>query len=248
MSTAAQAHLKTRNVTIPVDDGTQMPAFMVVPEHKGEMPGVIVLPEIFGVNSHIKEVAKKLAQAGYVAIAPELFHRTAPGFHASYDDMAAGVAQAKQMTLPGMEADLRAAFQFLSADPHVKNEVVGAIGLCMGGRLAFVANSIVPLRAAISFYGSGIAANFLDRVPAQHGPFLAAWGGRDAHIPLGQIRQLEDAMHERGKSMVNAIFHDADHGFLCDERSAYHPAAAEQGWALALAFLNTSLRGTDGAR
>jgi len=240
-TTTTTPHLKTRIVTIPVADGTQIPAFLAVPEHKGTMPAVMVFQEIFGVNNHIKAVTKRLAQEGFVAIAPELFHRTAPGFHAVYDDMNAGMQQAKQMRLETTQADLRALHQFLESDPHVKNGCVGAIGFCLGGSIAFLANSLVPLKAAVSYYGGGIASNYLDRVTAQHGPLLTIWGGRDAHIPLAKTRELEDAMHASRKPYTNAIFHDAGHGFLCDERKDYHAASAETAWALSSSFLRTHL-------
>jgi carboxymethylenebutenolidase len=218
-----------------------MAGFFAVPEHKGELPGILIFQEIFGVNAHIKDVAKRFAQEGYATLAPELFHRTGPGFHSGYEDYAPGMKHAQAMTPAGLTADIQAAFQWLSGDPHVKNDCVAAIGFCLGGRVAFLANALVPLKAAVSFYGGGIAPALIDCAPRQHGPVMLIWGGLDKHILPEQIRAVEDALRAAGKPYANTVFGAADHGFFCDERPAYNRGAAHQAWALANAFLKDSL-------
>jgi carboxymethylenebutenolidase len=228
-----------QRVDLNISDGTKMSAYVSSPEAKGPHPGLIVLQEAFGVNSHIRNVADRFAAQGYVAIAPELYHRTAPGFEGSYTDFAAIKPHMQAMTIAGAEADLQAAFDWLQSQPDVKKEKIFSVGFCMGGRMSFLANTILPLDAAVSFYGGGITGELLERVPQLRARMLFFWGGLDKHIPPEQRRALADALTAAGKTFVNVEFSNADHGFSCDERSAYQPEASRQAWALMLEFLRS---------
>ena len=226
-------------VTLQVEDGTQMAAYTARPKEGKRLPGIIVLQEVFGVNSHLRSVTERLANEGYVAIAPELFHRTAPGFQGDYRDFESARKHMRAMTVPGIEADLKAALEWLRATPFVQRDQVYSVGFCMGGRVSFLANAALPLRAAASFYGGGIAPDLLDRVPTLHGPMLLIWGGMDKHIGPEQRAAVVEALRQGRKAYVNVEFSDADHGFFCDERAAYQPRAARQSWALLLEFLRS---------
>jgi carboxymethylenebutenolidase len=147
---------------------------------------------------------------------------------------------AQAMTPAGLQADIKATYQWLETDPHVKPEQIAAAGFCMGGRVAFFANALLPLKAAISFYGGGIAPSLLDFASKQHGPLLLFWGGQDKHILPEQIRAVEDALRAAGKAFTNTVFGSADHGFFCDERGSYNRPAAHQAWAMANTFLTDS--------
>jgi carboxymethylenebutenolidase len=107
----------------------------------------------------------------------------------------------------------------------------------MGGRVSYLANTGLPLKAAISFYGGGIAPALLPRAPQSHGPVLFFWGGLDSHIPAEQIAAAIGAMKQAKKTYVNVEFSDADHGFFCDVRQSYKETAAKQAWDLSLRFL-----------
>jgi carboxymethylenebutenolidase len=229
----------TEKVTLPVSDGSRMDAHLARPGDSTQHPGIIVLQEAFGVNSHIRNVAERFAREGYVAIAPELFHRTAPGFEGDYGNFAAVMPHMRAMTTDGAEADLRAAFEWLQAQKTVQQDHVCSVGYCMGGRMSFLANATLPLRAAASYYGGGIAPALLDRASRLHGPMLFFWGGLDKHIPPEQRNAVVDAVRSANKSYANVEFSDADHGFNCDERSSYQPRAARQAWALLLEFLRS---------
>lgn len=109
----------------------------------------------------------------------------------------------------------------------------------MGGRASFVANSILPLRAAVSFYGGGIAPGLLDRASTQQAPLLLVWGGLDKHITPEHRKAVADALTAHQKTYVNVEFARADHGFFCDERASYEPHSARQAWALTLEFLRS---------
>jgi carboxymethylenebutenolidase len=240
------AQIATQTISLNVSDGTSMNAFVARPEGKGKHPGMLVFQEAFGVNGHIRDVCGRIAAEGFVALAAELYHRTAPGFEGRYDDLEPAIAQARALTEAGLEADVRAAHQALVADPGVDGGRIVSIGFCMGGRVSFLADAVLPLKASISFYGGGIAPSqmgpdLLGRAMDLHGPILLFWGGRDKHIGVEQPRAVADALRAAGKTYVNVEFSDADHGFFCDARSSYHPGAAAQGWALSLAFLKERL-------
>jgi carboxymethylenebutenolidase len=225
-------------LTLRVGDGTTMAAYVARPPGPGPFPGLIVFPEAFGVNHHIRAVANRFAVEGYLAIAPELFHRTAPpGFVGSYTDFSQVMSHMNAITEAGLEHDARAAWDWLHAQPQLRAGVVACIGYCLGGRTSFIANSVLPLRAAISYYGGGIAPGLLKRAPAQHGPLLLFWGGLDKHIPPEQTAQVAAALRQAGKPHINVEVSYADHGFFCDERATHHPQAAAEAWALTLAFL-----------
>ena len=215
------------NVTLPVADGTTMNAYVAFPARRRILPGLLVFQEAFGVNSHIRDVTQRFAKAGYVAIAPELFHRTGPGFEGDYDNFQACMPHVQALTPEGLTQDVQAAFDWLQKDPRVRANRTASVGFCMGGRVSFLANSVLPLQAAISFYGGGIAPALLPRTPQIHAPMLFFWGGLDSHIPQEQIRAVIDEMRQAKKTFVNVEFSDADHGFFCDARANYNETAAK---------------------
>lgn len=236
------AGIKTEKITLNVADGTSMNAYVATPAEGSKAPGMIVFQEIFGVNAHIRDVTERFAKLGYVAIAPELFHRTAPGFEGSYTDLQTCMPHMQAMTPDGVIADARAAFDWLQKNPRIAPNATGSIGFCMGGRASFLANSALPLSAAISFYGTAIAPGFVSRAAQQNGPVLFFWGGLDARITRDQTRAVVDAMAEAKKTFVNVEFSDADHGFFCDARANYKESAAKQAWELLVKFLETYVR------
>jgi carboxymethylenebutenolidase len=224
-----------------ITDGSPMAAYISYPENlKPDSSAIIVLQEAFGVNGHIRNVADRFAAEGYIAIAPELFHRTAPkGFTGDYTDFSTVAPHTSQLTQEGIEADLKAVWQWLSTQSNVDLGKVYAIGYCMGGRVAFIANALLPLKAAVSYYGGA-----LDKVaylaPGLHGKHLFYWGGKDAHIKQDMINTVINAVEEAGKDYINVKISYADHGFNCDERSSYNEAASKEAWALTLTFLKNN--------
>jgi len=224
---------------LAVADGTMMSAYVAYPAQGGPSPGLIVFQEAFGVNRHIRNVSDRFAAEGYVVIAPELFHRTAPGFEGSYTDFPAVMPHYQAVTPERAEADIRASYEWLRANARVKADAISSIGFCMGGRVSFIANSVVPLRAAVAFYAGGIAPGLLDRAAKLQAPSLFVWGGLDKHIKPEHRKAVTDALSAEKKQYVNAEFSRADHGFFCDERAAYEPHSARQAWALTLEFLRS---------
>jgi len=237
--------IRTEYVNLSVDDGTTMRAYVARPA-AGAHPGLIVGQEAFGVNAHIRDVTERFAREGYVAIAPELFHRTAgPGFEGRYDDFPSVMPHTQALRHPQIEADLRAAHAWLVANGVGKSPVV-AVGFCMGGAVAFLAALTLPVACAVSFYGGGIAPSpqrpgLLDRAGELRAPVLLIWGGRDKHLGPDIVRSVTDTLRAAGKTFVNVEFSDADHGFFCDARPAYNAASAAEAWPLTLAFFTTNI-------
>jgi carboxymethylenebutenolidase len=235
--------VRTEKITLQVADGTSMNAYVATPAGEEKLPALLVFQEAFGVNPHIRDITERFAKQGYVAIAAELFHRTGPGFEGSYTDFSACMPHMQALTLDGLLKDAQAAFDWLQKKPRVLPNSTASVGFCMGGRVSFLANSALPMKAAISFYGGGIAPSLLSRVPQIHAPVLFFWGALDSHIPPDQIRSVIDAMKESKKTYVNVEFSDADHGFFCDARASYKETAARQAWDLSLRFLATYVKG-----
>jgi carboxymethylenebutenolidase len=240
--------IRTEWVALAVADGTgsesnAMKAYVARPEGKPRA-ALLVMQEAFGVNSHIRDVTERFAREGYLSIAPELFHRTGQGLEFGYDDFSKVGPHFMALTNEGQEADIRAAYDWIANSSGESGLKVCSIGYCMGGRTSFMANLILPLSCAISYYGGGIAPSpyfpaLLGREAELHGPTMLVWGGMDKGLPREATRQVEDALIAAGKPYVNITFSYADHGFFCDARAQYNATAAAEAWPLTLGFLKT---------
>ena len=230
-------HIVTEKVSLKVGDGTAMNAYVARPSGEAQHPGLLVFQEAFGVNAHIRDVTERFAREGYVSIAPELYHRTAPGFEGKYDDIPSVLPLMKGLTDQGTVEDIRAAYSWLKSNSQVTPDKIASIGFCMGGRVSFLASASLPLQASISFYGGNIAPSLLPRVAELHAPILFFWGGLDKHIGPEQTRAIVEECKRLDKPYVNVEFSKADHGFFCDARPSYHPAAASLAWNLTKTYL-----------
>jgi carboxymethylenebutenolidase len=231
-------------VNLKVVDGTEMAAYTAIPEGAigRNAPGLILLQEAFGVNHHIRDVADRFAAQGYVVIAPELFHRTAPPyFEGSYSDFPAIMPHMNALTIEGNEADLKAAYNWLKHYELVNPANIFSIGYCMGGRVSFLANATLPLSAGVSYYGGNIK-QVADKAADISGRHLFFWGGLDKHIGQDQIDSVTNAMDAAGKEYINVKISYADHAFACDARPSYNEKATKEAWALTLAFFKDNMR------
>jgi carboxymethylenebutenolidase len=238
--------IATGDVTLNVSDGTSMRAYVAHPSGPFTPQGLLVFQEAFGVNAHIRDITERFARQGYLAIAPELFHRTAPGFEGDYTNMSSAMPHMGALTADGMQADARAAYDWLRANSSAPDAPIAAIGFCLGGRASFLSALALPLKCAISFYGGGIAPGprgpgVLDRAPQLQAPMLFFWGGRDKHVGPEQSGAVDAALRAARKDFVHVEFSYADHGFFCDARASYNPTAAAEAWPLVLAFLSTHM-------
>jgi len=212
-------------------------AYIARPKSGAATAGMLVFQEAFGVNAYMRDIADRYAALGFLAIVPELFHRTGPGFEGSYTDFEAVRPHMAALTPDGLGADIDASYDWLRGQ-GIDAPRIGAVGFCMGGRVAYMANARVQLGAAISFYGGGIVPDLLPLAQAQRAPILMFWGGRDAHIPPEQYRAVADALTAARATHEQVVFSQADHGFYCDARASYNELASRQATALVNAFLD----------
>lgn len=235
--------IKESMIQLKVADGTTMAAFTAQPVEKAKA-GLLVFQEAFGVNGHMKNVTRRLAQEGYLAVCPELFHRTAPvGFEAAYDNFPALKPHFDGLSTEGLLADAKASYDWLQNEGGLKPEKIGSVGFCLGGRMSFMVNAAFTLGAVVSYYGSRILTQSFDLAKDQKSPLLLIWGGKDKSTTPEKIKELGDALRAGGKNFITAEFSEAEHGFNCDDRPAFHPASAATAWAMTLAFLEKHLKG-----
>jgi len=227
-------------VEIKGDNGATMLAWLARPSDQQAKRGLLVFQEAFGVNPHIRNVTERFAGLGFAAIAPELFQRTAPPeWEGGYDNFPAVMPHMQALTESGLEDDVRATYNFLKNRVEV-GDAIACVGYCMGGRTSFLANSVVPLKAAISYYGGGIPP-LLARTSKLAAPMLLFWGELDQHIPAEQRSQVTKAMRDATKQYVEVVFSNADHGFFCDARKSYEPSAARLASDITRSFLDARL-------
>jgi carboxymethylenebutenolidase len=226
--------VKLRQENVSID------AYLAKPSEPGSYPAVVVLQEIFGVNSHIRDVTERIAREGYVAIAPPLFQRIAPGFETGYtkEDIEVGRKYAWEQTQASeLLSDIQTAIDYLKTLPNVKQDGFGCIGFCFGGHIAYLAATLPDIKATASFYGArvttstpGGGAATITLTREITGTLYAFFGMEDASIPLEQVNQIEAEL-EKYKIPHRVFRYDgADHGFFCDQRASYNPIAATDAW------------------
>ena len=231
------SEIRTANVTIPNGD-LQIAAYQAQPAAAGLFPAVIVIQEIFGVNSHIRAVTERIAKEGYVAIAPAIYQRQAPGFETGYtpQDIKIGKKYKEQTTASELLSDIQATIDYLKTLPFVKQPGFGCIGFCFGGHVTYLAATLPEIKATASFYGAGIVTQTLGvgaptitRTAEIKGTLYGFYGTQDASIPPEQVDQIAAELQKHHIS--HRIFrYNADHGFFCDHRGSYNATAAAESW------------------
>jgi carboxymethylenebutenolidase len=233
----------TRYETIQAADGGSFEAYCSVPA-SGRGPGVLLFQEIFGINDNMRGLADRLAEAGFVALVPDMFWRVEPRFERKDESgMADAFAVMQQFDFGAAAGDIQAAHAHLLARPECTGKI-GAVGFCLGGGLAFLAatTSRVDGRgpdAAVPYYGSAIN-DLLGKVDQLECPTLFHYGDTDAFIPQEKIDEVEAAVAGR----PGVVFHryDAGHAFSnWDAPSMYDEAAATLAWSRTVDFLQQQL-------
>jgi carboxymethylenebutenolidase len=202
---------------------------------------VIVLQEAFGVNHHIRDVADRFADEGYLAVAPQLFHRDGSP-EIPYDDFASAMPLMGKLTEQGITNDLNATTDFL-ATLGFQAPNIAAVGYCMGGTVAFFAATLGTIGAAASFYGGGVATGrfgfppLIELAADLQCPWLGLYGDLDQSIPVDDVEALRAATAATSVPTEIVRYAEGKHGFHCDARpDAYNEAAARDASARALAF------------
>ena len=222
-------------------NGDVMPVFISRPEGT-PAAAVVVLQEAYGLTDHIKDIADRLAAAGYLAVAPALFHRQGSPI-VDYGDMETAKGYLATLADGDLMADFEATLAWLDGE-GIPADRVAVVGFCMGGSVTFVYGARYPLLAAVTFYGSGITSgrfgmpSMLDLAPSLRTPWLGLYGDLDQGIPSEQVEELRSALSAAPVPTQIVRYADARHGFNCDARpAAFNPQAAADGWARTLAFI-----------
>jgi len=232
------------DVTLGTADGP-MRLYSVVPEG-GAAKAVIVIQEAFGVNDHIEDVTRRVADAGYHAVAPALFHR-AGGGTAPYGEFDKVLPLYEGLTDDGILVDVRATVDHLHA-AGCADESIGIVGFCMGGRVTFLVSLELALGAAAGFYGGGIVTGrfrqfppLIDRAEELKTPWLGLFGDLDESIPVEDVEVIRERLAALDVPTEVLRYATAEHGFHCDARPSYHAEAATDAWARALAWFREHL-------
>ena len=215
-----------KTIRLMAADGHELDAYRADPPGTAR-GGLVIIQEIFGVNSHIRSVVDGFAADGYVAIAPALFDRLERGVEYGYDadSVASGRELKGRMSWDDAVIDIAAAVVALSGIEK------GVIGYCMGGTLAWLAATRIDgLSAAVGYYGGQIK-DFRDETPRC--PVMLHFGTEDASIPMDAVAAVQAAQPD----IPVHIYEGAGHGFNCDQRGSYHAAAAATARERTLAFL-----------
>ena len=238
--------IEAGEVGIPTGDGP-MPGYRAMPQGEGPFPIVLVIEEIFGVHDYIKDICRRLAKAGYCAVAPELYARQ--GDLSTMTDAKVIVRDVISKT-PDAQwiADLDATAAYAVSAARGDGKRLGTMGWCRGGRAVWLyAAHRRDLKAGVTWYGQ-LAG---ERTPIQprtagdvvaeiQAPILALYGGQDAGIPVAAVEEARDRARAAGKSVELVVYPDAPHGFHADYRPSYRKADAEDAWTRALAFLKAN--------
>jgi carboxymethylenebutenolidase len=222
-------------IDLKAADGLTFPAYVAQPAGQAKA-GLVVLQEIFGVNSHIRSVADGYAAQGYLVVAPSTFHRVKPGVDIGYstEDMNAGFAlktAVEALPAPGVMQDIQAAVRHAAQAGKV-----GITGFCWGGLLTWrSACTLDGLAAAVCYYGGGMTTP--DEIArTTKVPTMAHFGDQDHWIPLDSVEAFKKAHPE-----VEVHVYPANHGFNCDQRGSYDAAAAQLARERTLAFFGKHL-------
>lgn len=230
--------MEERSQTVSTLDGP-MGLFEAIPDQP--RAAVIVIHEAFGLNGHIEGVARRLAGEGYLAVAPEVFHRVGGGT-APYGDFSKVLPLYEGLSDEGILVDVDATVAHLGEsgfDPGA----LGIVGFCFGGRVTFLTAIERSFGAAVGFYGGGIVEarspqfpSLVDRGPQLSTPWLGLFGDEDPSIPPDHVERIRDSLADAAVDHEVVQYPGAGHGFFCDERESYAPAAADDGWARTLGW------------
>lgn len=233
--------VSTRTHSVSTPDGS-FDAHVAVPE-AGSGPGMLVLQEIFGVNAYIRSVCERVAELGYVALAPDMFWRDEPGFTVEPDEadgMERAMAKMGGFDWVHAAADLGAAFASLQALEECQGGA-GVMGFCFGGTLTFHAAADLDPAVAVSYYGSGVADALEAKADSVDCPILFHFGDNDPFLPNEHVDRIRAHLGDR-PTVTIAVQPGAGHAFDNSSNPMFaNPPAAEAAWQLTRAHLGRHL-------
>ena len=230
-------------------NGETMETYLARPDGPGPYPAVIVVQEIWGVNSHIQSVTGRLPALGYVGISPALFHREGRHTLTLYEEMDESLAHMGNMTDANILADLHAVIAFLQSQPYVQADRIGITGFCVGGRISYLAAAnFAEVTAAVDFYGGRSLVAFgngkspVEQTPNIKAPIMGLFGEEDGNPSPEDVATIEAELRKQGKECEFHSYPGCGHGFHCDERSSYRREAAQDAWGKAIGWFDKYLK------
>lgn len=228
--------------------GGPMDAFVARPEGSCR-GGLVVAQEAWGVNDHIRGVCRRFAGEGFLAIAPELFHRSGRGIAPPYGEFSLVQPYMAALSNVGIEEDVRAALFHAGQAEGIPAVRCGIVGFCMGGFAAFLAACRTDVAATVCYYGGGIVhprpgigfSPLLAEAGRITAPILLFFGEEDASIPGDQREAIRAQLAALGKEFEIVTYPDAGHAFFCNDRSGYRPGPAADSWKRTLDFFARTL-------
>ena len=221
--------LTIEEVLIPNGAAKPLPAYVARPAGRGRRPAVIVVNEIFGVHDYIKDICRRLARAGFVAIAPEFFYRSGVNLPAM-TDIKTIIPVVQQASVEQVDGDVRATSGWLKRQAYAKPQAVGITGFCWGGAVVWRAAMVdADIRAGVAWYGQ--LKPLIARAGELRAPVLGLYGALDQGIPQSDVEAMRAALKAAGKTGSSiTVYPDAPHGFHADYRDSYREADARDGW------------------
>lgn len=242
--TTSDEGLLAGEVQIPVADG-EIPAYRAAPAKGGPFPVILVVQEIFGVHEHIKDICRRLAKEGYLAIAPELYARQ--GDVSKLTDREEIFAVVAKVPDAQVMSDLDAAVAWAGSSGLGEPARLGITGFCWGGRIVWLYAAHNPqLKAGVAWYGR-LVGNVTDNTPRHpvdvaaeiKAPVLGLYAGKDDGIPLDTVEKMRAALKGANVPADIIVYPDAQHGFHADYRPSYSKEDAQDGWRRMLAWFRT---------
>lgn len=219
-------------------NGENATGYLVRPDDNEQHPGVVVIQEWWGIEPHVQEVAQWVAQDGFVALVPDLYH----GKVATEPDEAQKMMMTLQGSLDRAIKEIIGALDYLKALPYVEPKKLGLMGFCMGGFLTYtVASRYEGLGAVVPFYGGGYDPT-PEEVQKVNAPLLAFYGGKDDFIPPQQREKIEKLYKDAGKNAQFITYPEAGHAFINPYHGARVESAANDAWPKAINFLKENLK------
>lgn len=242
--------LVQESVTLPASGGFALPAFVARPAKGKPAPVIVVVHEIFGVHEWVRDVCRRLARAGYYAIAPDLFAREGDATKIADIKQLVGTIVSKTPDAQVL-SDIDATYAFAGA--HGGNAARrGITGFCWGGRVVWLyAAHAQKLDAGVAFYGRLVSdktalqpLSVIEEVGKLKSPVLGQYGANDKGIPVSDVETMRAALKKAGKSPPDLItvYDGADHGFMADYRPSYNPTAAKAAWDATLSWFGKYLK------
>lgn len=228
--------VRTSNVDLKVN-GDNAYAFVAEPDDNARHPGIVLIQEWWGIEPHIRQLAQRLAAAGFVVAVPDLYH----GKIATEPDEAQKMSMMIRGNVERAVKEIIGALDTVKARPNVEPKKLGLMGFCVGGFMTYYVASRYPdLGAVVPFYGAGYDPT-PEEVAKVNAPVLAFYGSRDQSVPLEQIRKIERMYKEAGKDITVKVY-DAGHAFINPDHGMGNEKAAAEAWPLAVNFLKHHLK------